>query len=750
MVCRVRRGHHVSAVVLCLSLFAACESEQAAELGVAEGSLSAAAGSNAACVRVDTIDSLPDRIDEDCDGRIDEDADAKRSDCPRGVHVIEGTRGNDVLHGTSGRDCILGYGGNDTLYGESGDDVIFGGPGDDRIFTGKGRDLVHAGPGADNVDGSSSSGSTIYGESGADVLTGGPGDDSLFGGADNDVLNGGGGSDKLNGGDCHDLLVGADGCDTGAGGKDFDACDTEHSTDCERIGANRVLCTVDANCSSTERCAINSHFCVPRSAAVCGANACTATRSVDDTCDGIDDDCDGPIDDDYVAQTTHCGAGACGATGLTMCVAGVVKDSCRQGAPLPGNDATCDAVDDDCDGHVDEGFAPAATHCGVGVCASSGATSCVGGAVLDSCHQGTPTAANDASCNGLDDDCDGVVDDDYVAETTQCGTGACSAIGMTMCVAGAVADSCRQGSPLPGNDATCDAVDDDCDGSVDEAFASITTNCGVGVCASSGATSCVGGAVLDSCHPSTPADVNDASCNGLDDDCDGASDEEFVAVATQCGLGVCASMGTTACNAGVPSDSCQPGAPTAQIDDSCNGLDDDCNGAVDEAYTARATSCGFGACLRHGDTSCVSGHEVDSCHVDCEGQCNDGAEDDGDGLVDCADSDCANAIGCIAGGFGSPCKTNADCTRVGGQGLCVVSYPGGYCTHFCSLGCPTGTICLNNQACVVDCGPGEHCGRTGFECSPVAGSPPVPWCHPTCAISCPAGKTCNPATVTCQ
>lgn len=86
---------------------------------------------------------------------------------------------------------------------------------------------------------------------------------------------------------------------------------------------------------------------------------------------------------------TACGVGACGATGQTVCSQGAVVDTCTPGAPAAG-DATCDGVDDDCNGAVDDGFVPAATSCGTGACAATGATSCVGGSVVDSCVPGAP------------------------------------------------------------------------------------------------------------------------------------------------------------------------------------------------------------------------------------------------------------------------------------------------------------------------------------------------------------------------
>lgn len=195
-------------------------------------------------------------------------------------------------------------------------------------------------------------------------------------------------------------------------------------------------------------------------------SACAAIGATDDTCDNIDDDCSGTADEDFVAQPTSCGAGACTRTGTRTCVSGSPQDSCMPGTPA-ASDATCDNVDDDCSGAADEDFIPQPTTCGLGACASSGTSSCVNGNPQDSCVPGTP-AADDATCDSIDDDCSGAADEDYVAQQTQCGVGACERTGSTTCVNGTVTTTqCQPGDPI-GTDDTCDGVDDDCDGASDE------------------------------------------------------------------------------------------------------------------------------------------------------------------------------------------------------------------------------------------------------------------------------------------
>ncbi|HZN03201.1 MAG TPA: LamG domain-containing protein, partial [Candidatus Polarisedimenticolia bacterium] len=113
-----------------------------------------------------------------------------------------------------------------------------------------------------------------------------------------------------------------------------------------------------------------------------------------------------------------------------------------------------------------------------------------------------------------------------------------------------------------GVESACDGLDNDCDGLVDEDDQSVPTICGSGVCVSTGVTSCVNGVVQDSCIP-LPGAPNDASCNNVDDDCDGLVDEDFVGQPITCGEGVCGATGTTTCAYGQPGVSCQPNRPAA-------------------------------------------------------------------------------------------------------------------------------------------------------------------------------------------
>ena len=259
---------------------------------------------------------------------------------------------------------------------------------------------------------------------------------------------------------------------------------------------------------------------------------------------------------------------------------------CNDGDPNinPGATEVCDNVDNDCNGSTDEDYIVDESCFLPGACAAENvASSCVDG-VETLCSTGIP-AADDASCNNIDDDCDGSTDEDYIVDESCFLPGACAAENVaSSCVAGAET-LCSTGIPAA-DDATCDGVDDDCDGSTDEDYASVSTTCGIGACAATGATSCVAGSVGDSCTPGTPA-ADDATCDGVDDDCDGVNDEDYAPVPTTCGVGACESTGVTSCVGGVVEESsCTPGTPGPE--ECNNAIDDDCDGSTDEGMAEDA------------------------------------------------------------------------------------------------------------------------------------------------------------------
>jgi hypothetical protein len=319
--------------------------------------------------------------------------------------------------------------------------------------------------------------------------------------------------------------------------------------------------------------------------------SCDCGQSDADTdLDGTPDCMDSCSGRDEVTYTSNadCGTGYCRAHNTaSTCLLGV-EMACVPAQPLSADDSTCDGVDDDCDGRVDEDFATAATSCGRGVCSATGSTRCSAGKIADSCVAGQPSASDDATCNDRDEDCDGRVDEDVAVEPSTCAMGACAMTGTIACVGGVPVDSCVPSGPTTATDPTCNNIDDDCDGSADEEYVASATSCGVGACARTGMRTCQAGTAVDSCSAGSPTGA-DTTCNRVDEDCDGRFDEAYVSAATSCGVGACASTGNMTCVNGATQNSCVPKTRQTTVDDATspgNNIDDDCDGKVDEDLPA--------------------------------------------------------------------------------------------------------------------------------------------------------------------
>jgi len=222
----------------------------------------------------------------------------------------------------------------------------------------------------------------------------------------------------------------------------------------------------------------------------------------------------------------------------------------------------CDSVDNNCDGEVDEEGAQDAT---TWYRDADGDGYGNGDNTRVLCEQPTGYLADGAdcddldaavnpegveSCNGVDDDCDGVVDGEtalgvtpWYADTDGDGFGDASVSQMNCeATSGYVADSTDCDDTIaavnPGAEETCNLVDDDCDGAIDGADAVGATAWYTD--ADSDGYGDPGTAQLACLAPSgmiadgTDCDDYDVAvfpgadeyCNGYDDDCDNSVDED--------------------------------------------------------------------------------------------------------------------------------------------------------------------------------------------------------------------------------
>jgi len=442
---------------------------------------------------------------------------------------------------------------------------------------------------------------------------------------------------------------------------------------------------------------------------------CNTIAPNDVICDNKDDDCDNAIDEDVDFCTDENNCGKCGG----ICVVGNGTPVCVHTDMNP----ICDELN---------------AHCEIAVCDAGWID--LDGSYATGCEYQCTVTGAELCGDQVDNDCDGLIDsaDDLSGDpniNVPCfgdPDGVCALLihqGFTECLNGV--NTCTGPNVLFENDVleTCNALDDDCDGQADDTPSDAGAACGISnnFPCTLGTLACQAGMLncLGAINPGVE------SCNGQDDNCDGAIDLTG---------GLPPSDAVGACNVPTPppggaTSPCMPGTracvggtvqclgdvgptsvnDTCGVDANCDGLltgqpnlmtsatncgscGNNCNtGAVNAVFGCVSGGCVFQSCLPgfvdlNSDGTC----EYPCTFVSAQEACNN-QDDDCDGQVD--ENVTAPSPKQVCGV--SPAASRPECTSQVGV-ACVAggwqcTFPAGVCSPSCS-----GVACCSSAVETCD------------------------------------------------